>query len=318
MKALIIYYTQSGNTQTVARQIAKGIKSTGAEVTMTRLKNASYEMMDEYDLIGFGTPVWKADTPNMHAFIDKMPDQKGMLCFAFNTHGTLPHLYFPIVIPNLKNHGLVPIGYKGWYTDVNMPGMPKPYYTYGHLDEIDLQEAFDFGVEMAQNAPKIAAGDRSLIYPDPEINDKVTEQALLCSNMLLCPENPQGAFYRNPEKCHYPACHVCMDNCMMGYIDLSADPPRFGNRGYQCDDCHECSYCFMICPFGAVENSDPEQFEREKSKRHLNFEVMLDRDEAEGTFRRHIKAEDVGYDTPYVFWHPEHPYLKVPKEDHDI
>ena len=318
MKALIIYYTQSGNTQTVARQIARGIKSTGAEVTMTRLKNASYEMMADYDLIGFGTPVWKADTPNMHAFIDRMPDQKGKLCFAFNTHGTLPHLYFPIVIPNLKNHGLVPIGYKGWYADVNMPGMPKPYYTYGHLDEIDLQEAFDFGVEMAQNAPKIAAGDRSLIYPDPEINDKVTEQALLCSNMLLCPENPQGAFYRNPEKCHYPACHVCMDNCMMGYIDLSADPPRFGNRGYQCDDCHECSYCFMICPFGAVENSDPEQFEREKSKRHLNFEVMLDRDEAEGTFRRHIRAEDVGYDTPYVFWHPEHPYLKVPKEDHDI
>ena len=67
-----------------------------------------------------------------------MPDQGGKQCFGFNTHGTLPHLYWPIVIPNLKNHGLMPIGYKDWYGDVTMPGMPKPYYTAGHPDETDL------------------------------------------------------------------------------------------------------------------------------------------------------------------------------------
>ena len=41
MKALVIYYTQSGNTQTVAKQIAKGLKAAGADVVMTRLKNAT-------------------------------------------------------------------------------------------------------------------------------------------------------------------------------------------------------------------------------------------------------------------------------------
>jgi len=201
---------------------------------------------------------------------------------------------------------------------VYMPGMPKPYYTAGHPDEQDFAEAEAFGREMAENSPRIKAGETELIYPDPEMNDKVFEQAMICSNMLLCPTNPQGAFYRNPEKCHYPQCHVCMDNCTMGYIDLSADPPRFGNRGFQCDDCHECSYCFMICPFGAVETDDPGQFEREKSHRHFNFEVMLDRDEAEGKFRRLIPVEKVGFDTPYVFWHPDRPYLKVPKEDDEF
>lgn len=318
MKVLIIYYTQSGNTQAVAKAIARGADAAGAKVRMVRLKDATYEMMDEYDLIGIGSPVWKADTPNMHAFIDHMPDQKGKHCFAFNTHGTLPHLYFPIVLPNLKRHGLLPIGYKDWYGDVAMPGMPKPYYTGGHPDEQDLAEAFDFGREMVENSPRIAAGETDLIYPDPEMNDKVFEQAMICSNMLLCPTNPQGAFYRIPEKCHYPQCHICMDNCMMGYIDLSQDPPRFGNRGFQCDDCHECSYCFMLCPFGAVETSDPGQFEREKSHRHYNFEVMLDRDEAEGKFRRLVPIEEVGFDTPYVFWHPDRPYLTAPKEDDEF
>ena len=106
-----------------------------------------------------------------------------------------------------------------------------------------------------------------------------------------------------------------MDNCMMGYIDLSKEPPVFGNRGFQCDDCHECSYCFMICPFGAIKCSDPEHFERDKHARHYQFEKMLDEDEATGEFRRLIPLEEVGFGNPYVFWHPERPYMKVPKDD---
>lgn len=316
MKILIIYYSQSGNTRKIAKKIAKGARSTGASVTVVKLKEASYEMMEEYDLIGFGTPVWKADTPNMHHFIDKMPDQHGKHCFAFNTHGTLPHLYFPIVIPNLKNHGMLPIGYKDWYGDVTMPGMPKPYYTYGHPDEQDFAEAEAFGREMADNSPKIAAGDTSLIYPDPPMDEKVFKQAMICSNMLLCPTNPQGAFYRNPEKCAYPKCTLCMDNCTMGYIDLTKTPQVFGNRGDKCDDCHECSFCFMICPFGAIE-ADPPMEEHAAAcvgKRHVEFEKMLEQDEAAGKFRRHIAVEDVGFDTPYVFWHPKRPYFVIPKE----
>ena len=73
MKVLIVYYTQSGNTQKIASRIAKGAAAAGAEVTMLRLKRVTYEMLADYDLIGFGSPVWKADTPNMHAFIDKLP-----------------------------------------------------------------------------------------------------------------------------------------------------------------------------------------------------------------------------------------------------
>jgi len=319
MKVLIIYYSQSGNTLSIAKAIAEGMRAAGAEVTGCRFKNATYEMMEEYDLIGFGSPVWKADTPNMHHFIEKMPNQNGKHCFVFNTHGTLPHLYFPIVLPNLKNHGMIPIGYKDWYGDVNMPGMPKPYYTSGHPDEIDFEEAKAFGREMVENSPRIQAGDTSLIYPDPEMNDKVFMQAMICSNMLLSPVNPQGGgFYRIPEKCQYPKCHICMDNCMMGYIDLSKDPQVYGNRGDKCDDCHECSYCYMLCPFGAIECLDPHQIERDKGHRHYAFEEMLEKDEASGKFRRHVPVEEVGFDTPYVLWHPERPYMKVPKDDFGI
>lgn len=319
MKVLIIYYSQSGNTMRIAKKIAKGARSAGAKVDVVKLKDATYEMMEQYDLIGIGSPVWKADTPNMHGFIDKMPDQGGKHCFAFNTHGCLPHLYFPIVLPNLKNHGLLPIGYKDWYGDVTMPGMPKPYYTYGHPDEQDFAEAEAFGREMVENSPRIAAGETELIYPDPEMNEKVFKQAMICSNMLLCPTNPQGDFIRDASKCAYPKCTLCMDNCTMGYIDLSKDPQVFGNRGNKCDDCHECSFCFMICPMGAITMDPPpeEHIAGVIGKRHLWFEEMLDMDEAEGKFRRHIAADDVGFDTPYLLWHPKRPYFILPKDEEE-
>ncbi len=319
MKILIVYYSQSGNTRRIAKAIARGARSTGAQVDVVKLKDADYDMFGQYDLLGFGSPVWKADTPNMHAFISKIPNQNGKHCFAFNTHGTLPHLYFPIVLPNLKRRGLLPIGYADWYGDVVMPGMPKPYYTAGHPDAQDIAEAEAFGREMAENSPRIAAGETELIYPDPEMNDKVFQQAMICSNMLLEPTNPQGDFIRDPAKCAFPKCTLCMDNCTMGYIDLKANPPRFGNRGDKCDDCHECSFCYMICPTGAIETDPPmsEHIKPTLGQRKHGFEAMLDRDEAEGKFRRLIPVEEVGFDTPYVLWHPKRPYFVIPKETDD-
>ena len=44
------------------------------------------------------------------------------------------------------------------------------------------------------------------------------------------------------------------------------------------------------------------------------FEKMLEEDEKTGKFRRLIPLDEVGHDTPYVYWHPERPYFKIPKD----
>lgn len=314
MKVLIIYYSQSGNTMCIAKAIGRGAAAVADEVKVIPLKDAAAYDLNDYDLIGLGSPVWKAETPNVRLYYERLPQQDGKHIFSFNTHGTLPHLYFPIVVPNLKRKGFTVIGYKDWYADVAMPGMPKPYYTHGHPDETDVAEAEAFGREMVENSARNAAGETSLAYPDPELDEKVFQQAMICSNMLLSPVNPQGDFLRDESKCLYPKCTICMDNCTMGYIDLAQN--RFGNRGFKCDDCHECSYCFMLCPSGAIYTDPPmeEHVAQSKGKRKVMFEQMLDRDEASGKFRRLIPVEQVGIDTPYVLAHPKRPYLKVPKE----
>ena len=63
---------------------------------------------------------------------------------------------------------------------------------------------------------------------------------------------PQSRLFRvnltlNVSKCRYPKCHLCVDNCPMDAIDLSANPITF-RKG-----CISCTFCERICPTGAIE-----------------------------------------------------------------
>lgn len=318
MKVLIIYFSQSGNTKKIAHAIAEGARTEAETVDVKALKHVSNEMLDDYDLIGLGSPIWKADPPNIRRFYQNLPDQNGKHIFAFATHGCMPSFYFPVVLPNLKKAGFTVIGSARWYGNVVMPGMPEPYYTAGHPDEIDCQEAREFGKEMVIRSRRISAGETELI-PEMPKNDVDRNQAVAIVNMLLEYGNPQGKIVRDPEKCIYPKCSRCMDYCTMGYTDLTCSPQKFGSEGCCCDDVHECAWCFMICPTGAI-HLEPDVYEHVKpfiGARKPLFENILKEAEERGEFRPLIDMEDVGFDTPYVIAHPKRPYFKVPREMED-
>lgn len=318
MKVLVIYFSQSGNTKKIAHAIGDGAREVADVVDVKALKHVTYDMLEDYDLIGLGSPVWKADPPNIRRFYNNAPDQKGKHIFAFATHGTMPGFYFPVVLPNLKKAGFTVIGSARWYGNVVMPGMPEPYYTAGHPDAQDCQEAREFGKEMVLRSQRIAAGETDLIPPMPK-NDINPDQAVAIVNMLLEYGNPQGKIVRDPKKCIYPKCSRCMEYCTMDYIDLACSPQKFGSEGNCCNDNHECAWCFMICPTGAI-HLEPDVYEHIKpfiGVRKPLFENILNKAEADGEFRRLIPEEEVGFDTPYVVAHPKHPYFKVPPKMED-
>ena len=169
MKSLIVYYSQTGNTGKIARAIHRGLARHVERCDLKTVAEADPEQVEAYDLIGIGSPVWcGAETPNIRRFIEALPVQQGRHIFSFNTHGVMPEQFFPTVVRRLKGRGFTVIGMRDWFGEVRFQMAPCPYYTHGHPDETDIEEAEDFGREMAEVSRRISAGKSGLIPAMPE------------------------------------------------------------------------------------------------------------------------------------------------------
>ena len=57
-KAIVIYYSQSGNTKKMAEIITQGIKEEGIEVALKDVQDTSADELREYDAIVVGSPTY--------------------------------------------------------------------------------------------------------------------------------------------------------------------------------------------------------------------------------------------------------------------
>lgn len=311
MKVLILYYSQTGNTQRIARAIRDGMRKAGDEVNLRFLKKAEPEELKDYDMIGFGSPIWYEMPPNVRRFVEEMPQLDGKLAFSFCTHGTMPDLYFPLAVPRLQRKGLKVVDWKNWYGNCSIQIFPEPYYTAGHPDEQDLSEALAWGEAVSGKAKRILAGEEELL-PEAPMPNMMPMHANAAIDHLGGFHNIHGKLVRDPEKCLYPQCHICMDNCTMGYIDLAAEPQRYGSCGDACDDCHGCTYCEMLCPTGAIHPAVPYEEAAPVGEDHGSglFEMVLGKAREEGRFRPLISQEKVGKKTPFYSVHEKHPRIR--------
>lgn len=312
MKLLIVYYSQTGNTQKIARAIRDGIREKGHDVTLSFLKNTSYELFEGYDVIGFGSPIWYEMPPNLRKFVEALPNQNGKLCFSFCTHGTMPDLYFPLAIPRLQRKGFRVLDWKNWYSDGSIQIFPYPYYTDGHPDDLDIKEAHEFGASIAEKAEQVLSGNDSILPPAPMPN-MMPMHANAAIEHLGGFHNIHGKLIRDSSKCLYPKCTICMDHCTMSYIDLGSVPQKFGNLGTCCDDCHGCTYCEMICPTGAIRPEVPYEIAAPVGEDHGSelFCKVLAKAEEDGKFRRLIPFDKVGTKTPFYSAFNKHPRIKT-------
>jgi flavodoxin/formate hydrogenlyase subunit 6/NADH:ubiquinone oxidoreductase subunit I len=297
VKSIIIYFSQTGNTKKVAQAIHKGTSQRVELCDIAKMKEVSARDLIEYDLIGLGSPVWGGPPPNLKFFIDTLTPLSGKHIFAFCTHGALPQNFSPMTVRLLEKKGLIVIGMGDWYGTVFMPPFPKPYFTDGHPDEVDLKEAEQFGKEMVELSRRISTGEIQLIPPQPK--------------MQRVPKRPPGLLLRpklHIQKCRYPKCHLCMDHCPVDAIDLSVSPPVFAKS------CRPCYFCEMICPEGAIEVDYDVVAKATRWRAKQVYSKALDKAEAEGRFRRLVSKEDVDWDIPRYRVYKKHPRYVIPIE----
>jgi ferredoxin len=193
--------------------------------------------------------------------------------------------------------------------NVYIPTMPEPYPTGGHPDEIDLKEAEQFGKEMVERSRRISAGEIGLIPLVPQVPPLQPEDLGIEEILKEIPNSFKTMLQFHKEKCKYPRCRLCMDNCPMGGIDLSFDPPVIAKP------CMSCTFCARICPTGALDDDTyNERFAPQLIKLMPVFILPpLEKAEAEGRFRRLVPIGNIGYDTPLYKVHNKHPQWVIGK-----
>lgn len=107
MKILVAYYSDTGNTEKVARAIYDSLKDVDKEIFSVKEAPA----VDGYDLIFCGFPVKSHSVPGpMAAFVKGLPDGKKVAFFA--THGSLRggHLAITAFHEAITLHNITVVG----------------------------------------------------------------------------------------------------------------------------------------------------------------------------------------------------------------
>ena len=241
MKCVVIYFSQTGNTRKVAEAIQRGVAQAAGGCDLLEIRQADALRMRGYDLIGLGSPVMGAEPGNVSDFVNKLRFVGGKHAFTFCTHGTSAGFFFPSIYPKLKRAGLVVLGHADWYADCFLLHMPQPYPTAGHPDEIDLQEAEDYGLQMTMRSMRVAGGETELIPPaPPELPPRKPSEAGVAPPPVIGQFSNLLRYDRSA--CLYPGCSLCIDNCPTSGIDLSVDPPLLAKP------CIDCEFCARRLP----------------------------------------------------------------------
>jgi len=88
-KALVVYDSVYGNTEKVARALAKGLGDGGVDVDSIRADAVKFDELSKYDLLVVGSPVhiWSATKP-IKAFLERLKTVEGLSgkkAFVFDT-----------------------------------------------------------------------------------------------------------------------------------------------------------------------------------------------------------------------------------------
>ncbi|MHA1906046.1 MAG: flavodoxin family protein [Candidatus Thorarchaeota archaeon] len=88
MKALVTYFSQTGNTKLIAEQMHETL-STQLEVDIGTVRSIDVNALDQYDLLVVGAPCHDSDlAPPVKGLLKKLPDSPRFKLVGFFTHAT--------------------------------------------------------------------------------------------------------------------------------------------------------------------------------------------------------------------------------------
>ena len=289
MNTLVIYFSQTGNTLKIARCIHDGISASEAKCEIKPMAEVNSRILTDYDLVGIGAPVFYYKEPfNVRDFIKSLPQLDNQHWFVFCTHGNVIGNFFPSMAEKLKHKGAVLIGCHNCYANITVPFYPKPSYTSGHPDDHDFEQAITFGRDMVRKSLQIRRkGSAEIPAPLPISSGEWIEESHRITKDLINEVMPRLAF--NADTCIQ--CYVCEEQCPVGGINISSNPPRLQNP------CIYCWHCVNICPTLSI-SADWQPLVAAAPANYARYKQELDKAAARGDFRWLIEPKSIDVKNP--------------------
>ncbi len=244
MNALVVYFSQTGNTRRVAEAIGRGLEAAGCDVTLRPLAETGPGDWTEFDLFALGVPVFYYREPDHVRAWTRALDPAGPLpAFTFLTHGGNPTNTLRRLQRQLRPKGGRVLGSFQCTGYDTYPIYLKSFREWGHPDDEDLAAAEAFGRDAAARAEAFRAGEDVSEARYRFVGGRTFRLSWLCRRPLLdwLPLFPS----LEVDEARCTRCGLCAKRCPTANITL--DPyPVFHDR------CIFCYLCEKVCPHNAI------------------------------------------------------------------
>jgi flavodoxin/Pyruvate/2-oxoacid:ferredoxin oxidoreductase delta subunit len=243
-RCLIAYFSQTGATARAGERIAAGLRASGFEVEVCNIKDKKPPGVDEYDVLGVGSPVYAfAPALNVSAYVSSLPRLDGKSAFVFVTHGTYRFNAADRIRQPLVRKGAKEVGHFHCRGADFYLGYLKLGYLFSpdHPTAEELASAESFGREVAARVER-GQDFRAPMGSAPPLIYRVER---LSFNLRLSTWVQSRLFKVDAQKCNM--CGLCAARCPVGNIkENKAGYPKWGRN------CLLCLTCEMECPQEAI------------------------------------------------------------------
>lgn len=237
MKTTIFYFTGTGNTLAVARELARELGDT-VLVPIPKMMDQE-EIVADADAVGIAFPVYFLNMPGIvQDFVKKLRFNGKPYIFGIADCGELPGpaLYNLKALIEEKGQALT-----AGFVFVMPENFIGPFDLMG--DAGHRQEKF---ATVKSRIPAIAAAIREHRQSAPEGGDSAILRfggRVTCTLMTSVYRTPRRLYAT--DKCNH--CRTCERICPVKNITADAGAVRFGSS------CIQCYACIHWCPKGAIE-----------------------------------------------------------------
>jgi ferredoxin len=252
MRALILYFSGTGNTAYVAHYLHQRLERAGLIVDLARVEATAPMRVAEYELLVLGFPVYLLDAPALvQRTVASLPPVAQRGAFVFATYGGIPGGATRRMLERLAAMGYTPLGAAG----VRMPASDglmlarrgsrlARWLTRG--DYARLPAADRLAEHILTAASGLARGEalESHLAPlPPGLHGRLFDR--LWARELARGRRLARRYFHVNGAC--TACGQCARLCPAHNITLVEGRPVWG------EDCELCLRCLHLCPTEAIQ-----------------------------------------------------------------